>query len=434
MLDMLRQYPAARLPSYSQVRDYIRSRTAAWLPRQDQTPGIFGDAAYEFFGPKLLPWTPSCHITKKCGEYILAAGKAQGVAPGAIYELLPEGWEASTEVASGPSERRPLQVRVKEVFDLRSKAAAVSEGDIPHIDKLIGLGHHAMRHKWALPTKTYVDIGIDNPRTVDQAYLDEFRASLKKELESTPNLLLKTHEIVKQEDIKLIMYENRTVEIRSKGGQPLVGLPRISLRDSGATGRLVDVLNHTARFQAIKELRYGRPTALHLLAQDRFRFGAYDSEGEPVSKNDAGQYMATHGQRLNLVFEPTEGSEPLYVSVFDLAAESWAVTKMYPPQTIPPYQLQHPEPVVVDTRMIIPAQYSHAIDTIRAYVYAGPNLPSWDELQLQAISSEAVTERQDVHPEDDGRFAEADNSLKDDGRWAVVDFTIVTTRSDDIRN
>lgn len=55
MLDMLRRYPASRLPSYSQVRDYIRAKTAAWFPTQSQTPGIFGDAAHEFFGPKLLP-------------------------------------------------------------------------------------------------------------------------------------------------------------------------------------------------------------------------------------------------------------------------------------------------------------------------------------------------------------------------------------------
>ncbi|KAK4031955.1 caspase domain-containing protein [Parachaetomium inaequale] len=432
ILDMLRRYPAARLPSYSQVRDYVRSKTAAWVPRQNQTPGIFGDAAYEFFGSKLLPWTPSCGITKKGNRYILAAGKAQGVAPGAVYELLPGDRETSSKGADDTSERRPLQVRVEEVFDLQSTAAAVSEDDVLHIDKLIDSGHRAMLHRWALPRKTYVEVAIDNPQRVDHPFLDMFTASLKKELKaSTWNLLLKTPEITKQEDFRIVI-EDQTIEIHDRDGQPLVGLPKISLQNCNAIGQLVDVLRHAARFQAIKELRYGRPTASHLLSRDRFSFGAYDLEEEPVSKNAAGQYMATHGQRLNLVFEPTEKSGPLYVSVFNLAADSWAVNKMYPPQKVAPFQLQHPEKIEIITRMNVPLvaenelQQSSCTDTIRAYVYMGSSLPSWDELQLQTISVEVQPH---VPIDDDSeRYADPDNSLSEDGHWTLVDLSIITSR------
>ncbi|KAL8366615.1 hypothetical protein RB595_010464 [Gaeumannomyces hyphopodioides] len=429
MLDMLRQYPAARPPSYSQVRNYIQPKTAEQL----QTPGIFGDAAYEFFGPKQLPWTPSCGISKKDGEYILAAGKAQGVARGAIYELLPRDLEANTDAASGVGER-PLQILVGEVFDLRSKATAVSEDDVPSLDNLINSGHRAVLHKWALPRKTYVELGVDNPQTTDRAFLNRLRAELEKELETTPNLLLKTPDVTKQEDFRMVVDENRIVEIRDGGGRPLVGLPRISLGQSGATGRLVDAVKHVARFRAIKELYYGRPTGSHLLSRDRFSFEAYDLEGELVKKNDSGEYMATDNQRLNLVFRPAKGSEPLYVSVFDLAEDNWTVTKMYPPQKVQPYQLQHPESVEIDTRMRVPAagnnnaQPRSARDTIRAYVYAGSSLPSWDELQLQELAV-APGGQPDVPAEGDYcRLADLDDNFDEDGRWAIMDFTVVTSQ------
>ena len=278
-----------------------------------------------------------------------------------------------------------------------------------------------------LPRKSFVEFSINSPQKVDQAFLDGFKASVKKELEVTRNLLLKTPDITRQEDFRIVV-NAQTIRIHNGGGQPLVGLPKISLYHYDAIGRLVDVLKHAARFQAIKELRYGGPAALHLLAQDCYKFRAYDLEGEPISMNAAGQYMVTHGQRVNLVFEPAPGSGPLYVNIFNLAVESWAITKMFPPQKAAPLQLQYPEKLEIDTRMQIPTaadddlQLSWCTDIIRAYVYMGSSLPTWDELQLQKISGKAVEVRPNIPA--DGYFTrDADGS-----DLSFVDLTIITLR------
>ncbi|KAI1431056.1 hypothetical protein GGR50DRAFT_112156 [Xylaria sp. CBS 124048] len=362
MLDMLREYPKARLPSYSQVRGHVQFKTTS---TQDQTPGVFGDTMHEFFGLKVHPWVPSCHIAGEDGKYFLAAGAAQCVAEQAIYEIRPAYGEIDTGNAQDASNWRPPRVRVTNVYDLRSKAEAIFAEDAPRIDELIRLGQHASLYQWALPSQTYVSIlnqdqdgrsersrlrkfwrgdgdnmlskiwvklhgkwsrWFDSESDTDKpSRLDKIEALLKKELEITPNLLLKTTKTSQVSDFQIIVGNNdQSAIICDSGRNPLAGLPSISLRDGSAIGRLAEFLRHAARFQAIKELRYGKPMGSNLLTDQYFSYEVYDSYGKPMVKNAAGQYQVKDGQEIRFVFKANSGGQPLYATLLDLEVNTWA--------------------------------------------------------------------------------------------------------------
>ncbi|KAI1821597.1 caspase domain-containing protein [Xylaria intraflava] len=467
MLDMLRQYPKTQLPSYSQMRRCIQFKTKTTPPRREQTPGIFGDAMHEFFGPKRLPWVPSCGIINEDGKYMLAAGKAQGVAVGAIYELRPEDREADMGHAHKASQWGPLRVRIKEVDDLRSEAEAMSESDVPRIEELIRLGNYAVLHQWALPEKTYVSIshrnrdGLQQERhrkkdvfaffgkywqrfrimltrqssdksTAEQAFrLEEIKASAEKELETTPNLHLKPAEGTEKADFQIILDENETAEICDGEGKPLAGLPSISLREGGAIGRLVEVLRHAARFQAVKELRYGKPAGKRLLTEEHFSFEVFDANGQPALMNTAGQYEAKHNQGLQFILRPKQDKGPLYVTLFNLTEDAWAAVNLYPSPGVPPPLVEHEYPTDVKIRMTVPERSDgqtsprrSCVDIVRAYVYKGSAPLSWDELQLHKISSAADEVPPGDHLE---RLASLFLDRGEDDQWAVVDFVVNTS-------
>ncbi|KLU92422.1 hypothetical protein MAPG_11368 [Magnaporthiopsis poae ATCC 64411] len=450
ILHTLEPYPARRPPSYKTVLENVVHRIGSWLPKRRQTPGLFGDVRHEFFGQEPLLWMPSCRVFEQRGTLFLAIGRAQGVAAGATYKPWPADRHGGQD-----HNPRPLQLRISEAFDLRAKVKPVQIQDAAKIRRAVKNSIAPSSTRGLCRRKTVVRVAsAPLSAKLEPPLLDGLRAALAEELETTRNLVVLVDAAAApalphartgaggKDDLRLVVDEQHDVEIQDCDGQRLPWLPAISLGRAGAAKRLARLVQHVARFRAIKALRYGVPEPENRLPPEQFKLAAYDEDGVPLPKTASGDFEARSGQRVKVeltdvgkhetaISAGTEPLPPVYGVIFHLS-DQFGILQKSPPRGYPPFQLfrSDTDRPFVRGVMEIPAgrekNPAAVRDTFRAYVYSGFRRPSWDELELLELDAGGDGDGDGY----DGGGVERgmiDNvAYPEDGKWAVLDLTIVT--------
>lgn len=442
MLDCLYRAGLTSPPSYRSLRNQLERRMAAW--KHIQTPMLHGDPSYEFFGHRQFSWQPSSLVSHKDGSYILEVGHAQGVAVGARYELHPDDWEASLEEAAG-TPAAALQLRISKAFHLSSEAEPVQEQDRAAINQKLALGYRAFLRRWALPSRMAIKV-VGSSTTLESQYLDSVRARLRKELSATHSVDAELPSgNASGWGFQLSVDEQRKVVIQDAGGARIPHLPTLVLSDAGAMEKLVDILKHVSRFHAIKELDYGKPCRDKCLPKSRFLFAAYDEDHELLRKNASGHFIAKDGQIVRVEFTIQEGSEPVFVTFFQLT-DKFGIAQMLPDPGQRLYEVHKddPEPALLCVRALVPrddgvdaleakeimrayvySPWTHDKDRRLHYAYRGSRMPLWCELEMEEVLQPREP-KVTGNPDEDKSERGSERNHLEDGRWLVMDFTLVT--------
>ncbi|KAG5800535.1 hypothetical protein H9Q69_000422 [Fusarium xylarioides] len=447
ILHTLNQDSDPRPLSYKMVRDNVLFKIRTQLPKRHQTPGIFGDHHYEFFGLKALPYKTLSILFENNNDIFLGIGRAQGVAAGAVYEVRSIGSKddndnTHSEQAGGATSHEPksIKFRIHRSYDLRSKVKPLNENDSGKLKDAVKQGHRAFLCNWALPIKTYIHVvGADSEGDMDQPHLETLRAGLARELDTTHNLTVLVDtaaagSAAPSPTLRLVVDDNKDVLIQDRDGNRLPWLPKICTSQPGAVRMLARTVNHFTRFYAIKTLSYGRPPGN--LPRSRFEFVAKDKNTDVILPNDeTGRFFqAYNGQRivvgLSVRREPKGESPPTYGVIFQLS-DQFGVIQRSPPKHTPMAELLQGDGdyLFIEGTMAIPSgretNRMNVTDTYRAYIYCGKTQPSWDELELHEIFAEDNHNHSTDSDDGDDR-AMIVETFPEDGSWTTLDLTIVT--------
>ncbi|KAB5576046.1 caspase domain-containing protein [Coniochaeta sp. 2T2.1] len=245
VIDILRAFVKQRLPSHSFIVDHVKYRILTMGSKAAQTPILFGQGLCEFFGQYDYFERAACFVTKRQGQTIeIGVGVAQGVAPGALYDLMPNNASFS------PGQAGP-QARVTKIGEFTSTAEL--QGDSPDV----GPEWLAVLHTWA----------FDPPKSVWFAPTDQelTRLALESSLQEIPGLVLITGPGTGN-CIEIHAGESGNYELLQHG-QRLTRIPSISLKDEFAGRKLAYIVSHVHRFQALRDLAL-RPTSQYLREAD----------------------------------------------------------------------------------------------------------------------------------------------------------------------
>lgn len=441
MLDILRRHPKGRPPTYTRVREHVASRIRSKESKLKQSPVLYGDDYYEFFGEKPLVQRPACRVLKKQGNYVeLDVGRAQGVAAGAIYDVYPETWDiewGSTTDDLGPQNISPPQVRVDTVLDFQCKAILLAQDDATPENTVVETGSRAVLQTWALGSDIYVQFDCPPSRP----NVEEFRNSLRMEIENTPGLHLCTDDAATRKAFIVSINQHQHFEFHDEKGVRLSRLPKISLEDAEGSKKLAHILRHLARFQAIQGLQNSNPQSS--LSPANFTFELLDTNEKPLPKASSGKYEIEEGQAITISFVNNKLLKPVHVAFFSLNA-TWGIEKLSPQGGQPSEEAFGHNPVRCTVEMEIPGKASEddpseIDDTIKACVYAGEPPLSWDELALPNLPLEVSLIWPDTPVEaafvgydpvaDAHRNPKAVTtpSTMREGRWAILDFIVHTS-------
>jgi hypothetical protein len=433
MLDILRQCQVKSTPSHSRVKDHVNVKIRNMRPRLMQSPVLHGDGDYAFFGKELVIERPVCHILSKDGDYLdLDVGRAQRAAEGAIYDIYSGDWDIDSPDVP------PLQahiIELDEISDFRSTAQIFTH-DPAHKDMVIKQGCCAILRTWALGSKTYVRLHLP-----DRPDLEYLRDMLKMHIEKTPELYLHSN-TSPEPAFTVSVNQHNNFEVH-ENGRRLPRLPKIQLGGiEQQIERLAYILRHLARFREIEKLQ--NDEIENPLKSEWFLF-RLETESGRLTRDPSGTYQVMDGQPLIVSFKLLKecGLESVYVTFFNLNP-SWGIHKLYPGPGQSVHKTAENRLERFRIRMSIPdkssAEDPHDIyDTIRVFVYAGENPPSWDELALPNLPVEdaliPLDFRVDAIMSDvqtlacPARQAEAsrERSAIETDRWGVLDIKIHTT-------
>lgn len=274
-------------PSHARTIDYVQRKIV-----RRQTPKIYGDDLFEFFGLVSYDEGESAKATCDGQGIVIDIGHAQGVRAGAVYTIVADG--DTSEV------RRTTRIRVTSVdrfqswgVDLNPFAVAIW----PPQEIL-----RATLHQWAL----LMIVHVYCPITASEWDL------LTTELAETPGLVLGDG-VPSVTDLVIKLDNDNTFRIL-QNGKPLRRLPIISFNEPTGLKRLAQLLSHIARFQTLKE--FYSSSYSHQLPEADFELIA-DIE-------------AADGDVVDLSLRYRGNLSSLWVSVYCFAA-SWGISKLSPP-------------------------------------------------------------------------------------------------------
>ncbi|EWC46495.1 hypothetical protein DRE_04218 [Drechslerella stenobrocha 248] len=439
MLNILQKCSGGPTPSFSRVKEHVEVKIKSMRPRLAQSPVLHGDGDYAFFGKELVIERPACHVLSVYDDCVdLDIGRAQGAAEGAIYEIYPEGCDIDSPNAT------PIEAHIIELdgfSDFRSTARLEHPDHPMHRGATIKPGCRAMLQTWALESDTFVQWNPPEGRPD----LAGFEDVLKTYIEKTPGLYLNSDFASEPTFTISVHPQHKTFEIY-ENGKRLARLPRIVSKDVEQQAEsLAYALRRVARFRDIKRL--GNDDGCNPLEPGSFLFQLHGESGEHLRKDTDGVYRVVDGQSVTISFKLLNSRnresdlDSVDVAFFNLNP-SWGIQKLYPGPGQSVHKTHEKSTERFSIQMSIPQRTSaedpeEIEDTIRAYVYAGDQPPSWDELVLEDLPVEdtlipldfridAIKTQEPQKKPAMQRNAGVNGRSTKEPRWGVLDIKIRT--------
>jgi hypothetical protein len=423
MLDFLSKRQTPSLPSYTAVKEYVQNQIKATLPDTRQTPVLYGDAEYEFFGAKRHVRRPNCRVIETWDNMVrLDIGSAQGVAIGATYDIYPKDIDFE-EIQNFELAR---EVRIVQADDFSSVAELAdnnaSEG---LVCSRVTEGGSGVLRTWALRKTVLVRFAPNEA---------EMKDLLKAELEKTPNLTL-DNGASGQEDLIVNISQDEKFEVLERSSMTLNSaklqrLPVIAVDTHLAIQKLAYVLQHVSRYREIKELLYLPRTPY--IQEEKFEVLFYRGS-ERLKANDRDgieRYEVTEGEELGLRLKYGGPAEFVWVAIFELNP-SWGIVRKFASklvkETLEPERFSQPH----GFRTRIPTKSSTSdsndtSDTFMVFIVEGEDEISWDDIMLDNLPADADLLRKDssVKTFFRSRSEWAVRQVKQKRRWGVMSFVV----------
>ncbi|KAH7020467.1 caspase domain-containing protein [Ilyonectria destructans] len=401
MLDIVNSHQChIQPPTYARVAQHVKSRvktdTSQTTPSV-QTPVLHGDGFYGFFGNQQLVQRPASviQVSKSGSDHQLLSvevGAAQGVSVGAIYTVHP---------ALGAAEQDPNiipRIRIDSTSDFRSQATLIDK-NTSHED-VIASGSLAVLETWSLPSRQVIKLipVADSPEWNADDCIRNILGQLEDEIKKLGGI--STHPSNSDDcniEANYTIWVNigaRQINIGDGGGNQLRRVPGISVDDALAIPKIVHIVRHVGRYNALKG--YQCPRSSSAFSPDDFRFKPIYEGGETLAQS-SNVYKAIKDEKIVIRFENIGSLQNIHVAIF-MFNSSWGIEKLEPEGGQPMVQVvPGPQPHDVESFiMCIPKgsrkgvpDEADVIDLYRAYVYAGDQPPSWDELQLPNLPIDA---------------------------------------------
>jgi hypothetical protein len=226
IIKILKRFAVDQRPSYAYVIDHVKYRIRDMGLKAAQDPMIYGDGLYEFFGTFAYFERATSYVLSRNGRTVeLDVGAAQGVAHGALYDLIP------SDLDFVPGRDKPhVQVQVTQVGTFKSLAKLLTKNENA------GFGWLAVLRGWAFDPEVKVEFNHDHEQT---------RVALEEELRETPGLVLTD---AKGEGTLTINADKDNSYGMFQGRERMRRLPRISVNDEFAAKKLAYVISYIARF------------------------------------------------------------------------------------------------------------------------------------------------------------------------------------------
>ncbi|KAL4756987.1 caspase domain-containing protein [Aspergillus foveolatus] len=411
MLDILSRQLDTQAPTYARVAQYVKSMIkTAMMWKTDQTPVLHGDSFFEFFGTHQFIQRPAnlVYVSEQPGSsrklLSVEVGSAQGVAPGSIYSVYPSHWRFERDRPSRSNTIPGLEpetaiiapkIRIEKCLPFRSEATLIDESQKPE-NMVIVTGSLAVLESPAFPSP--FGINVVSPKNMgsnENPNVETLIHQLSESIERNHGIFAP---FSSNDDTSTnyrfevaINVESKMFEIRDYRSIRLPRVPTISIGDERGIAKVIHILRRIARYTALECLEYS--PKLGTLSPDNFRFEAVDKDGQYLPQVK-GLYEANDRQEIELRFFNLKAAENTHVAIFSFNA-TWGVEKMYPEDGQP---TAHVPPVAEAAVSVVitmeipkgsPADPLDITDLFRAYVYTGDHPPSWDEIVLPNLPTDA---------------------------------------------
>ncbi|KAK6359276.1 hypothetical protein TWF696_000439 [Orbilia brochopaga] len=431
MLDCLARSRTSSLPSYATLRDYIVGKIKTATSRTKQSPVLYGDTEFEFFGSKKHVRRPACRVLEVWEDKVrLDVGSAQGVAANAVYDVYPQ----DVDIDDASSSSLALEGRIVKADAFHSIAQFDGLGEskgkmLTFGDHGVGAGSMAVLRSWALKDPRRVRVAIDD---------GNLKRLLKATLEKTHNLIL-VDEATGAEQFTITKDASNSFEIQERAGSKwsrLQRLPTIAANSEFALQKLAHLVRHVCRYREIERfLDHPRSTRVR---EDKFDLLFYrDSVPiEPTEVDGVKTFEVTAEEPLQLRMLYKGPMPFVWVVIFELSP-SWGVTKKLECKLSKGVMEpdEYDEPIGFATE--IPPKCAESdsddtSDTFMAFIVEGEDELSWDELALEALPNDVEKLKLDfdVEPEpEDMRARFAVPKVPPQRHWGVVSFIVHSTPS-----
>ncbi|KAM0688739.1 hypothetical protein Q7P36_010814 [Cladosporium allicinum] len=418
ILDCLSQRQTPKLPSYSAVKEYVTNKIKAVSPALNQTPVLYGDTEYEFFGSEMRVRRPACRVLHVEGDtVVLDVGSAQGVVQGAIYDIYPSG----VDIEDSQNFHLASEARITTVqtFCSGAKLAADHLGVTPDCSGVL--------RTWALSSQVLVNFNTDEAIT---------RKALQLELGKTPNLVLQDGPRTQDTSLVVRVDQDHNFEIiehssASTNGVRLQRLPVIALDAELAIEKLAHVLRHVSRYRDIKQLLH-LPRSVHI-QEERLdvKFSRDSIELDAVDTDGVQKFEVVAGESLGFRLEYKGPASQVWVAIFELNP-SWGIVRRYakklerdrlePPLFPIPFQTEIPPKSTANDS-------DDTNDTFMAFIAEGEDEQSWDEIALDALPIDGQNLRIDTGVDvcsttETRQSKMGSESTPRDRKWGVVAFVV----------
>lgn len=425
MLEILKRNPKIRRPTHAKVKDYIASKILSDYTTK-QSPVLYGDGEYVFFGKEKVIERPNARILRREGDEVeLDLGWAQGVSEGAIYTVSSNGHEGAASIQAYIISA-PKETPFRSAAQFLMEDSNIQRKELENIQSLV-------LQKWALPEDIIVQVSLN------QEGLESELDLLRTELEETPGLLLATGDINDEVTFIITLSQNGTFEIREKE-ERLPRIPRLSIKDEKWVQKLAHIIGHLARYRALKSIHNDIEETQ--IAPEEFILTVSDTSGKTVKElihESDGKYHITHGSRIKLSIKRSKICErkDIFVSFYNFSPE-WGIYKLHPEHGQSSRKIPKTGKEWFEVDMEIPVKSSDSDpeevdDLIRIFLCNGA--VSWEEIEMAGLpaDSDTVMVRNEENISKENKASGRTRAIRDGNRpgvedkWINIDLVIHTS-------
>ncbi|KAK6535503.1 hypothetical protein TWF694_001958 [Orbilia ellipsospora] len=442
--------PSTCRPSFARVREYAASKIKSMKPQRKQSPVLHGDGNYMFLGVESVIEKPVGRVLDRNGtDVILDVGWAQGVVPGALYDVFPEGQLIRPDSIPKMQARiiqvhpdYPFQSKGELVFNSHENLSSHSPQDQnSYTDSIykIQQGSSIVLRDWALPFKTLLNLSSRDSHTLDTKF-----QKLKLIIEQTRGVILDLDGGAKDPAFSIVLDQD-LIEIH-QNGKRLHRTPKISTKDEEWVEKIAYIVRHIARFHHIQSIDHNKIKAEDRLPSNWFIFEVTDDKNGVFNSRSEGVYHTEEYAELTFTFTIT-GKCPLssvYLAVYGFMP-SWGIHKQHPGPGQASFQVCKGVPETFWLQVEVPPASCKSDpmvvnDIVRAFVCTSQE--TWEEIELPDLPHDAsfnpgtaLVYGADAFDNGDGDHRNTKRKIRKGGsgkgdriRWAILDVRLRTYR------